>query len=142
MARASTLGKLRGDLADIQKPTILQKLNRSLGKVALDLVQSGFDRRTDPYGVPWRPTRGRNPILERTGTMRGAIRMTAKAGKITVRTTGKSSKYAVHHQYGTRYLPARKIMPDPGALPPAYNLALQEESRRFLEQRFNMKRRR
>jgi len=116
----ATIADLRRSLLVLKSPSLLQKINRELAREAVAEVQRGFDRRASPYGVPWRPTKRRNPILEKTGALRRGIKPFITNGKLELRATGSAAKYAAFHQYGTRKMPARKFLPDSGQLPPVF----------------------
>ncbi len=85
------------------------KLMRALGEEVQKLIQEEFDGRTDPYEAPWEPTQRTNPILEDTGKLRRGFRMESGATTFRIR---NDVDYATFHQYGTRYLVPRKMIPD------------------------------
>ena len=65
--------------AKVAEPRYLDGLGRELAPKVSDLIEDGFSRETDPYGVGW-AIRKRNypwPILSRTPTMRYAFRIWA-----------------------------------------------------------------
>lgn len=74
-------------------------------------------------GLPsggWRPRKGeeeyRWPILDKTGNLKGSL--TGLSGPPNVITPkwaefGTDVEYAKYHQYGTRFMPARKVVYDP-----------------------------
>lgn len=98
----SLLKGLKRQLRDLQNPRTLHDLHNLAGRATHDLVMDGFDRTTDPYGVPWAPTKRRNPILQDTLALRSGIRWKADSRGLVIRTTGKANKYAAFHQDGTR----------------------------------------
>ncbi len=88
-------------------------LCRQLAEKSLDLIDRGFQAQSNPYGDGWTETKQPNPILEKTGTMRGAFRITgASAAGFTIR---NETSYAGFHQYGTSKLPVRAMTPTDAA---------------------------
>lgn len=93
---------LKRQLADLQQPRTLHDLHNLAGRATDELVREGFRRETDPYGVPWAPTKRSNPVLHDTGALEDGIRWKADSRALIFRTTGKANEYAAYHQYGTR----------------------------------------
>lgn len=92
-----------------------------------DLVKLEFALGSDPYDRPWRPlapatrAHGRTPPpLTDTGEMRGSVSAKPEGAAVRVHVDGP----AVHHQYGTQSMPARKILPE-GKLPRTWLTAIQ-----------------
>lgn len=87
---------------------------------------------TDPYGAAWAPHKestlkrwGEHPVLDLTGDMIGGIDVAPSAGAGINITLGE--KYSAFHQTGTRYMPARPILPDRG-IPESWVSAIREAS--------------
>jgi hypothetical protein len=100
------------------------------------LLQKQFATGTDPYGRPWRPlkpatlAKGRRPPpLTDSGAMRrGTVARAAPGGRAGIRLlVGK--RYGFFHQSGTRYMAARRILPQNG-LPYAWSRVLAEASKK------------
>jgi phage gpG-like protein len=123
ISRMGALADRLGDLARVP--------SRVAARVADDLeaeVQAEFDAGADPYGTPWAPlapytlAKPRHPPpLTDTGAMRDSLRIAPMAGagvEITI------DHPAAPHQTGWSgrqgWGPARPILPDRGALPPAW----------------------
>lgn len=124
--------ELRADLAKV------------LGVAALKQVADSFRQSRDPYGKPWAPVfrnrardrrsrasrarrglaaRADKPLVD-TGRLRGAA--TAPASMSTSSVGVRIAipvEYASHHQYGTRRIPQRQILPV-GELGPIWREAL------------------
>jgi hypothetical protein len=101
----------------------LMATTRAAGERLAARVRSQFASGSDPYGRSWaalkpgtiKRKRGRGRVLVDSGALAGSVRFEAQglSGRLTV---GESARY---HQDGTRYMPARKILPDQ-ALPAAW----------------------
>lgn len=128
--------RLLRQLRDLQNPQTLHDLHNIAGHATHELVLEGFRREADPYGVPWRPTRRPNPILQDTFALRNGIVWRADSRGVLVQTTGQANAYAAYHQRGTRKLPRRKFMPGVGELPPAYEQRLRNDFGEYLRQRY------
>jgi hypothetical protein len=119
MAGTGKIADLIQRLDALASPQWRESLSRQLAEQALQLIDDGFKRRQDPYGEKWAPTKQPNPILERTGIMRGTW------GKKTVSPSGfvvSTVDYAIFAQAGTEHAarssaktkkesPARKTPP-------------------------------
>lgn len=93
-----------------------QTLAAAIAGGVRDLIDDRFDARATPSGVPWAPRKpptGTWPLLEKTGAMRRGFQVRAQTTGVTVTNT---QEYAQFHQTGTRYMPARPILPR-GPLP-------------------------
>ena len=108
---ARSLSQLIDRLAKlaVTRPYFLQVAAERLGAETLKLIDDGFAARRDPYGQPWKATQRKNPILERTGTLRDgwSVQRISSEGV----TVGNSTDYAPFHQDGTRYLVIRRMVP-------------------------------
>lgn len=93
-------------------------------------LQKEYTTGSDPYGKPWAPLkpstlrRGRRPPpLTATGKMRDGTKAKPMAGGGVQLEVGRPQ--GVFHQYGTRIMAARRILPQK-ALPKAWGQILRE----------------
>ena len=119
------LGRNIGLLARIPS-RMAPAVSHEIGK----LIQSEFNAGVDPYGRPWaklKPStlaRGRRPPpLTHTGKMRGGITVKPMAGA-GIEITFASDVPAIFHQYGTKRMAARPMLPR-GVLPATWNRAIE-----------------
>ncbi len=124
-------------------------LSRQLAEEALDLIDDGFKRRSNPYGDRWTQTKQPNPILEKSGNLRASFRIIATAPSgFSIRS---DSEYGHFHQYGTthaartslktketfaeRGLSVRALVPtDAGGMPAAYERAFDAVLVRYVKE--------
>lgn len=126
-------------------PSAMVTLNEQLAEETIELIREGFETSSNPYGRPWAQLvlRAGRP-LEDTGRLKASWHRSA-VGKHGFR-VASGVAYAIHHQHGTglygrsrkpitpkrgralrlrngmllasvRGTPARKMVPDSGALP-------------------------
>jgi len=102
-------------LAEALKKIDTAKVARRVGPKIAVLIQAGFDKGTSPYDQPWRPLApstlagGRHPPpLTDTGAMRNSVVVATSKDMVTI-TVG--THYAEFHQYGTKNMPRRPIVP-------------------------------
>lgn len=89
------------------------------------LIQAQFDAGTDPYGRRWAAKKDGSPsYLEKSGDLRKGVRVQPTSGAGIAVTV--DMPYGEYHQTGTRYMPARKILPDEGDLPEEWHDAIEE----------------
>lgn len=89
-----------------------------LAKAALELVRDSFGAAQSPEGAAWARLKyrhGRPLVL--TGRLLRSVRSRIIADGIAVTA---SAPYAGFHQHGTRRMPARPFLPQPGAVPAAW----------------------
>jgi hypothetical protein len=94
---------------------------RAAGKIAAVLDEQ-FAAGTDPYGDPWADLKRGGPShLTETGAMHADSSVSARGATIVVTVPDPGG----FHQSGTRYMPARKPLPEQSrGLPPAYEIAI------------------
>lgn len=111
-----------------------EDLNRNLAEAALDKVKETFERQAAPGGAGWAPTQRGGRILQDTGRLKGSF----KVASVSARgfTVSSSVSYGVYHQSGTRYMPARKMVPD-GELPGDWMDELEHVAELFLKSKFS-----
>ena len=110
-----------GSFANLKKMiaglgSIPSQIARDASEGIAQAIQDEFDAGTDPFGTAWAPlkkstiAKGRTPPpLTDTSDMRDGIEVKPMRGagiSVTIPDPG------VHHQYGTRDMPARPIFPD------------------------------
>lgn len=99
-------------------------------KIDADL-KAQFDKGVNAYGNAWKPLAastikrkgGDSRILRRTDTLSSQVSAEA-SGKSGIEITLPDP--GVHHQFGTRHMPARKILPDGTALPRRWQKYIQD----------------
>lgn len=109
------LGTLIAQVRTIASPQFHDKLRASLAYAAEQEIIQGFDRSADPYGNRWAPLKaekgrraGGQPLVD-SGKLRAsyAARQTGTGFEVHSRTS-----YAGYHQYGTKRIPARPMVPN------------------------------
>lgn len=132
-----------GDLRHLQG--LRRRLGRSsdallassnvLRRVVRELIQDGFATQTDPIGRRWAPRKKFYPwpILHKTGAMQEAwlVRGLRKEGVVF----SNRQPYSGYHQDGTRYMSARKMIPDQ-SIPPRWHARIAPELERALADYF------
>lgn len=99
-------------------------------------IDSCFTLGTDPYGQTWAPlakstmAKGRTPPpLTDTGKMRGSVVVYAMMQTIHAWVADPAG----YHQRGTKYMPARAVLPDERGLPPAWEAEIRESAMAVIE---------
>lgn len=100
----------------------------------------GFKDGIDPYGLPWLPLKrnrrlnkaagkGSKPLQD-TGALRSSISFALEGAGVTV---GLAETYAIFHQFGTRFLPVRSMLPSENqGLPTHWQESILDVMRQFL----------
>lgn len=106
-----------GRIKEIKKklrhmPRFLERVIQKEAKLTRRMISEGFDKSQDPYGRAWKQTKQPNKILVKTTRLRRSFRVTPLGRKSMMIRTGVF--YAKFHQYGTRYIDVRKMIPEPG----------------------------
>lgn len=129
----AALDKVIRDLAAVAQRGGSGIVDVAAANIAQELaaeVQLGFRRQRDPYGEPWAPLkrdrarnvaaaeqnrrtgRGRRSskgkILRDTGRLANSLLGKANGGQVVI---GTNVEYAPYHQYGTRHMVDRRIIP-------------------------------
>lgn len=118
------LDRAIAELASLGNGRIVSVAAANVAQALVAEVQLGFRKQADPYGAPWAPLkrdrkrnidagkkRGRSSkgkILRDTGRLANSITGVAVGGQVTV---GTNVECASYHQYGTRYMVDRRILP-------------------------------
>lgn len=144
---------LRRRLRDAPKlvPLLAQRVVATLMKEVAD----EFRESRDPYGNPWAPVvrnRGRDrraragrqrrglgarsdkPLID-TGRMRASVSARAEGSHVRI---SIPVSYASYHQYGTRTIQRRQILPEDrtGGLGPRWSRAVDREAVKLLKEHF------
>lgn len=155
MTRNLSSGALRGlrdRLAGLQTATFQMRLATKCGAAALKLVADEFRGSHDPRGNPWQPLKYRQGGKMRRGQYgpRRAGKPLMKTGRLRASFStavtpngfriGTAVQYAGYHQTGTATIPARPMLPDAGALPPAWQEAFAVELNRMVSDQISGRR--
>ncbi len=118
---AATVMRWADAIASLGASEDLLKLSKVLAQAAKSNIAFGFRSETDPYGDKWKDRADGSTdrqILTQTSELRRSWNSTVRPSGFRI----KSAKsYAKHHQYGTRRMVARKMVPDNGNLPPEWS---------------------
>lgn len=88
-----------------------QSLLKALGSEIIRLINDGFEAERNPYGVKWKKIRRAGRILQKSGIMRGSFKVRYLAKAVSV---FASVNYASFHQFGTRNMVRREMVPARG----------------------------
>ena len=131
------LREFAGQLEKAGHSKALQELSENLAEEALDLVAEGFKGEHDPSGRSWKPKKkpdGRSILVGKTSRLRrGWHRKVANTRGFTI---GPAVKYAGYHQFGTRTIPARRMVPKRGRLPSAWKSGFSHVAQTYLRKTF------
>lgn len=118
------LDQLIRKLQRASDPAVLRSIMAVVAEEAIDLVKEGFDKERDPYGAKWQPLKRRaGRILQDTGRLKASWhRRSVTATRAVI---GSAAGYAKFHQFGTRRMPARRMVPS-GKLPGLWRKAIHE----------------
>lgn len=156
------LEDLRRRLGEVGSVGFREGLARRLAGTATKLLADEFRESRDPYGRPWAPV-FRNRAKDRRARARayaraskagkalssvsdkplldtGRLRAAATASQLTEGTTVRVSipvEYASYHQFGTRHIKQRQIVPmvETGGLGPIWTQAFSEEIDRAIREK-------
>ena len=111
----------------------LRDISVALAEESINLVREGFAGTHAPDGSGWAPRKsGAGKVLHGPT---GALRTSWNRGSATA--TGFAVRsavgYAAYHQSGTRHMPARKMVPDDGELPSAWESRYDEVTEEILD---------
>ncbi|MCD0156016.1 phage virion morphogenesis protein [Deinococcus sp. 6GRE01] len=137
---ARKLLSITRQLQALADPRTLHDLYNVAGAEVYAQVQDGFTAETDPYGRGWVPsraaTRQNRRTLRETGALQDGIRWKADSRGIVLGTSGPANEYATYHQRGTRRLPKRQFLPEPGQMPRPYEVRISRAFNRYFTERF------
>jgi phage gpG-like protein len=138
------------------RPDLLPLVARRVAAGFMKEVADEFRRSRDPYGNPWAPvnrSRGKDrrararrlaagkpvkadkPLVD-TGRLRGSVVARAVGTEVRI---ALPVEYASYHQYGTRRIKRRQILPeaDTGGLPPRWIGIATKEALAVLDEHFS-----
>jgi phage gpG-like protein len=105
-------------------PEMLGAVHKTIGRSVRRLITEGFEKRQAPDGKAWakREDDKPHPILEETGKMRRGWRVITSPKGITAKNKMKHTRF---HQFGTRTMVARPMVPRKGQqLPERWRVAI------------------
>ena len=129
---AMGLGQLRDRMARLSSPDLRLRMAKNLAEEARTQVANGFRAERDPYGTPWKRLAYREgQILRDTGRLAASVATAAHAKGFRIDMT---AVYAGTHQYGTKRVPQRQMIPmeSTGGLGPIWRPAFEETARDLL----------
>lgn len=115
----------------------LLMLSKSLAQASKSNISFGFRAESDPYGDKWAPRASgetSKALLVDTGRLKRSWTSTVRSSGFKIRS---AVEYAKHHQFGTRRMVARKMVPDSGALPPEWSREFNHMARRWQKRVLN-----
>lgn len=118
IARVRAIAHALANMSD----DMLGAVHKTVGRRVRSLISEGFEKREAPDGHAW-AKRERNeswPLLEKTGKMRRGWRVITSPKGISAKNKVKHTKF---HQYGTRYMAARPMVPR-GRLPEKWRVPI------------------
>lgn len=91
---------------------LLGAMSRDMAEELLGLVKEGWRQQANPYGQPWKKKKrddGRQILVGKTARLKGGwhVKRSTKRGF----TIAPSVDYAGFHQTGTKFIPARHMVP-------------------------------
>lgn len=129
MVRSSfgALEDLHRRVTFVGSPDFKVAVARRLTGTVLKLLADEFRGSRDPYGRVWKPVRRRGKPLIDTGRLRASatgVRAEGAAVRVSI-----PVEYASYHQFGTRRIAQRQIVPmaETGGLGPIWAKAFERE---------------
>lgn len=104
-----TLDQFLGKLERLSTGSFINEVSREVAINGLRLIAAGYKDSVDPYGVRWDPLKYRDgkPLVKT-----GAFRDTWMAYPTPTGVRFLSGvDYGAYHQYGTRKIPFRRVIP-------------------------------
>lgn len=120
----------------LKKPhQLLLSASKAMHDEVKELIDEGYAQRRDPSGKKWARRKRRYPwpILNKTLAMRRGWKGTSNQHQFGFR---NAVPYTVFHQKGTRFMVARKSVPE-NALPPRWRVRLRRVWLRTAKKHFN-----
>ena len=138
-----------------EAPYLIPILAKRIGAAFVKEVADEFKESRDPYGNAWAPVvrnrlkdrrararrakagkaaRSDKPLID-TGRLRGSVVARTSGGQVRI---ALPVEYASYHQYGTRVIKRRQILPesDTGGLGPRWSAAASKEAIAVLNEHF------
>jgi len=110
----------------------------AVGKTIKTLIRKDFDEEHAPDGKAWKPRKSPTaswPILNRTGHLKNSWQDRIM-GNRTV-TVGSTAATAGFHQHGTRWMPARPMVPQNDELPEEWKHSILDSIAHVFAERFS-----
>ena len=104
-----TLHEFIGKLEQVGSDSFMSEVRREVAYDGLRLIAAGYRNSVDPYGSYWAPLKYRDgkPLV-----LSGAFRDTWMAYPTATGVRFQSGvDYGAYHQYGTRSIPVRQVIP-------------------------------
>lgn len=136
---AGFLRNFRRELAQIASPGVRRDLAAEGSRRFARLIDEGFERERDPYGVLWQPSKkSSGKTLTKTGQLRQGLFVESdpRGRRVTVRITGTARRYGPIHQEGRGRMPQRRFMPDGQGLPPAWGREFTQAADDYFQRRW------
>lgn len=112
-----------------------QEVSYRLAKETLGLIDDGFKRQTNPYGVRWAPIERSGKILDKTGRLKGSW-VPSNVGPNGFKIVSTAS-YGGFQQYGTKHIAVRKMVPtEGGGLGPTWFGAYERVVNKYIRESF------
>ena len=127
----STAGNL-GGLIDSLEGINPGAINQVVKETIEGLIAREFSTQTDPDGNGWQaPARDYgHPLLDDTGRLKGSWKVTVDGDSVIM---SNSTPYSGYQQFGTRRIPARRMVPVED-LPPSWIEAIDAAVSRYIEE--------
>ncbi len=106
---SQNLSQFIGKLERLSSGSFISEVRRQVAVDGLRLIAGGYRDSKDPYGASWQPLKYRNgkPLV-----LTGAFRDTWMAYPTPTGVRFVSGvDYGAYHQYGTRSIPFRRVIP-------------------------------
>lgn len=91
-----------------------------VSKAALALIKKQFVTSVDLYGKPWAPFKSKKDLrsgrklLDKSGTLKNSIRRQVTRDGFKIFVSGPAARYFEFHQWGTKNMAQRLILPPTG----------------------------
>jgi hypothetical protein len=131
MSNLAAFGKLERTLAELDQ--LPRRLAIAVAPMITKELQKEFENGNDPYGRRWaKLSTGKPSFLTLSRKLRNKTKAAPMPGGRAGIRILLGARYAIFHQTGTRYMPARKILPERG-MPSAWRTAIQREAKRLFQ---------
>jgi phage virion morphogenesis protein len=129
----------RERMRDAAAARFMPEIATRVGAALVKQVADEFRESRDPYGRAWAPVfrrvKGRKGLVQgkpliKTGRLRASVVAKISGSEVRI---ALPVEYASYHQFGTRTIPQRQILPDTGAgLGPRWSAAVSKEIKAVL----------
>ncbi len=128
-----TLHDFIGKLENLSGDRFISEVRREVAYDGLRLIASGYKDSVDPYGSIWEPLKRRKgkPLV-----LTGAFRDTWMAYPTATGVRFQSGvDYGAYHQYGTRTIPVRQVIPSTSrGMPGAWHALISKAYSKLIRQ--------